>query len=231
MGTPVRYTFGVGTQPKKSMFADYPLPHPAHSGSNGLDVATYFNDFFSTNLADFTVANMIPTGTSNIGGAISVSPATAATQYSVVSSNPAFQMSTGEQLWYETRMRASAATGTYIFGLSNATIGNNGIYFSVTGNTIKLSSAIGNLITDLLTGLAPTNFTQNTFNIYGFYYDGIDTLQVYINEVLVAALSGIATLIGTKIPTAVIPIAFISSPTASEATIIDYVMAAQEVVR
>lgn len=238
MGTPTRFTYGVGTVSKQSPLGDFPLPDPFHTSANaGLDVACYANDFFgigSTTL-DWTITGVSSTFTAvdGVGGVARVTPGGVSTVTSVYKVGSAFQFVSGQDFWYVCRIRASAVAGTvtYQFGLRNGSSATEGLWFSkpASSTSLNLISTVNSSATTLATGVDTA--AAATYHDVAFYYNGTDLL-VYSADALVARVT--APTIGasaTTLTNAVLTPFFTITPTATDTLEIDYVLAAMETTR
>lgn len=242
MGTPTRFTYGIGTVPKTQPLGGYPLPDPFHTSATvGLDVTSYANDFFtigSTTL-DFTITGASSTFTTadGVGGVALVTPGGTTTVSTVALAHSAFQFVSGQKFWYVCRIKASAVAGTvaFQFGLHKGTgaTPTDGIYFqkAASSTSLNLISRVNSTNVTLATGI--TTAAADTYIDVAFYYDGTDLL-VYTNDNLVARVANVvvsATSSATAITNALLQPAFQITPTATDTLSIDYVLAAQETSR
>ena len=241
MGSPSRFTSGVATVDAQYPLGQYPFPDPFHtSGSVGLDVVSYVNDFFtvgSTTL-DWTLTGASSTFaiTDGLGGVALVTPGGASTVTTVAGTHNGFQFVAGQAFWYLCRIKMNAITSTkaFLFGLQTGTsaTSTDGIWFTkpASSTSLNLVSRVGSTSTTLITGV--TTVAADTYVDVGFYYNGTDIL-VYSQDTLVARVT--APTIGssaTTLTNALLTPVFQSTPTATTDTLsIDYVLAAQETVR
>lgn len=241
MGSPSRFTSGVATVDSQYPLGQYPFPDPFHtSGSVGLDVVSYVNDFFtvgSTTL-DWTITGTSSTFaiTDGLAGVALVTPGGASTVTTVAGTHNGFQFIAGNAFWYLCRikMNAISSTKSFLFGLQTGTsaTSTDGIWFTkpASSTSLNLVSRVGSTSTTLVTGV--TTVAADTYVDVGFYYNGTDLL-VYSQDALVARVT--APTIGasaTTLTSALLTPVFQSTPTATTDTLsIDYVLAAQETVR
>ena len=241
MGSPSRFTSGVATVDAQYPLGQYPFPDPFHtSGSVGLDVVSYVNDFFTVGS---TVQDWIVTGVSStfaitdgIGGVALVTPGGASTVTTVTGGHNGFQFVAGQAFWYLCRIKMNAVSSTkaFLFGLQTGTsaTSTDGIWFTkpASSTSLNLVSRVGSTSTTLITSV--TTVADNTYVDVGFYYNGTDII-VYSADVAVARIT--APTIGasaTTLTNALLTPVFQSTPTATTDTLsIDYVLAAQESVR
>jgi hypothetical protein len=242
MSAPTRFLSGVATVPASQPLGNYPLPDPFHtSGTSGLDVATFSNDFFtigSTTL-DWTIVGSSSTFTitSGVGGIALVTPGGTTTTTTVASTHSGFQLTAGYKFWYVCRIKMSAISSTkaFTFGLQKGAgatgSATDGLWFTkpASSTSLNLISEVDGTTTTLVTGV--TTVVADTYLEVGFYYDGTDLL-VYSDHNLIARIS--SPTIGataTTLTDELLNVAFNVVPTATDTLSIDFVLAAQEMVR
>ena len=242
MSAPTRFLSGVATVPASQPLGNYPFPDPFHtSGTSGLDVVTYANDFFnigSTTL-DWTITGSSSTftTTNGVGGVALITPGGTTTTSTVAMTGSGFQFVSGQKFWYVCRIKMSAITSTkaFTFGLqkgSGATgSATDGIWFTkpASSTTLSLVSRVDGTSTTLVTDV--TTVAADTYVEVGFYYDGTDVL-VYSDHALVARISAPTIgATGTTLTDELLNVVFNVVPTATDTLSIDFVLAAQETVR
>jgi hypothetical protein len=232
MSNPTRYSNGVSTNDAQYLNGNYPLPAPfTTSGSSLTGVAQYANDF-TDSVAEYTVTGTSSTFalTSGNGGLGLITPGAASTATAAykTASNVAFVA--GNQVWFSTRIKASAVTGTKAFyvGLRNGSAVTNGLWFAkaASSTSINLVSTVASTATTLVTGVATA--ADDTYLTLGYYFDGVDLL-VYNNNTVVARVS--APVIGTNIPSVALGTVMQITPTATDTLTVDYISASVEVTR
>ncbi len=136
----------------------------------------------------------------------------------------------GNQVWFSTRIKASAVSGTKAFyvGLRNGSAVTNGLWFAkaASSTSVNLVSTVASVSTTLATGVATA--VDDTFLELGYYFDGLDLL-VYSDNVVVARVS--APVIGTNIPSVNLGTVMQITPTATDTLTVDYISASVEVTR
>ena len=235
MSNPTRLSNGVSTNDAQYLWGNYPLPAPfSSSGSSLTGVAQYANDFVSS-VAEYTVTGTSSTLslTAGNGGLAILTPGgtTTATAAYKTASNVAFVA--GNQLWFNTRFKASAVSSTKSFyvGLRAGSSANDGIWFSkaASSTSVNLVSVVNSTSTTLVTGVATA--AADTYLDLGFYYNGTDIL-VYSGDTMVARVS--APTIGssgTTLTSANLGPVMQITPTATETLTVDYIAASVEVTR
>ena len=235
MSNPTRFSNGVSTNDAQYLWGNYPLPAPfTSSGSSLTGVAEYANDFVSS-VAEYTVSGSSSTFalTAGNGGLAILTPGgtTTATAAYKTASNVAFVA--GNQLWFNTRFKASAVSSTKSFyvGLRAGSSANDGIWFSkaASSTSVNLVSVVNSTSTTLVTGVATA--AADTYLDLGFYYNGTDIL-VYSGDTMVARVS--APTIGssgTTLTSANLGPVMQITPTATDTLTVDYIAASVEVTR
>lgn len=232
MSNPTRLSNGVSTNDAQYLMGNYPLPSPfTTSGSRSKGVAEYANDF-TESVAEYTVTGTSSTFalTDGNGGLGLITPGAAATATAAykTASNVAFVA--GNQVWFSTRIKASAVSGTKAFyvGLRNGSAVTNGLWFAkaASSTSVNLVSTVASSSTTLVTGVATA--VDDTFLELGFYFDGVD-IYVYNNNVVVARVE--APVIGTNIPSVNLGTVMQITPTATDTLTVDYISASVEVTR
>ena len=237
MGNPTRFTSGIGTAYQGETLGNYPLPDPFHTGSTkDLGISIYENDFNTLIGTDYTVTGSSSTFTLSstiVGGAGVLTPGGTTTATAAYKAGSFLQFQAGNQFWYETRFKASAVSGTKSFyvGLRNGSGTTDGLWFAkaASSTSVNLVSTVGSSATTLVTGVATA--AADTWLNLGFYYDGTDLL-VYSDNALVARVSAptIGTS-GTTLSSVLMAPVFQITPTATDTLSVDFVLAAQELVR
>lgn len=242
MSAPTRFLSGVATVPATQPLGNYPLPDPFHtSGTTGLDVVSYANDFFnigSTTL-DWTITGTSSTfaTTNGLGGVALVTPGGTTTTTTVASAGSSFQFIAGNKFWYVCRIKMSAISSTkaFTFGLQKGSgaLGSatDGLWFTkpASSTSLNLVSRVDGTSTTLVSDV--TTVVADTYVEVGLYYDGTDLL-VYSDHNLVARVS--APTVGdtaTTLTNELLNVVFNVVPTATDTLSIDFVLSAQEATR
>jgi len=232
MSNPTRYSNGVSTNDAQYLNGNYPLPAPfTTSGSSLTGVAQYANDF-TNSVAEYTVTGTSSTFalTDGNGGLGLITPGAASTATAAykTASNVAFVA--GNQVWFSTRIKASAVSGTKAFyvGLRNGSAVTNGLWFAkaASSTSVNLVATVASVATTLVTGVATA--AADTYLELGYYFDGVDLL-VYSDNVVVARVT--APVIGTNIPSVNLGPVMQITPTATDTLTVDYISASVEVTR
>jgi hypothetical protein len=237
MSNPTRFTSGVSTAFSGETLYSFPFPDPFHTGStSSLGSSVYVNDFNTLIGTDYTVTGASSTfALSNtiVGGAAVLTPGSTTTASAAYKNGTFFQFQAGNRAWFSTRIQTSAVAGSvsYYVGLRAGSSANDGLWFSkaASSTSINLVSVVGSTSTTLLTGVATA--AAATWVDLGFYYDGTDIL-VYANNVIAGRVA--APTIGasaTTLTTALLSPVFQITPTATDTLTVDFVLAAQELLR
>ena len=237
MGNPTRFTSGVATSYQGETLAYYPFPDPFHTGSTQtLGSSVYANDFNTLIGTDYTVTGASSTfALSNtvVGGGGVLTPGGTTTATAAYKNGTFMQFQAGNQFWYSVRYQTSAVAGSvsYYVGLRNGSSATDGLWFAkaASSTSINLVSTVGSTATTLVTGVATA--AAATWIELGLYYDGTDLL-VYSANNLIARVS--APTIGssaTTLTNAILGPVFQITPTATDTLTVDFVLAAQELVR
>jgi hypothetical protein len=241
MSNPTRFYSGVSTAYSNEPLYSFPFPDPFHTGSTSLlGSSTYTNDFNTLVGTDYTV-----TGTSSafalssgVGGLATLTPGGTTTASAAYKSGQFFQFTAGYRAWFVCRFKTSAVAGNiaYYVGMRNGSSATDGIWFAkaAASTSINLISVVNSTSTTLVTGVATA--VADTFVEVGFYYDGTDVI-VYSGAT--ASTMGpdarIASVTigssGTNLTSALIAPVFQITPIATDTLTVDFVLAAQEVLR
>lgn len=200
MVAPTRFPAGVSTQAVGKNLGMYPLPDPT-------DVYTYFNDFSQYVAGDWTVTNTSSHGTvaliAGVGGQISLAGGASSVTSDIVAiqDNPFdFNFSSSTPVWFYTAIKATTALNDQLLvGLtsSNATLApSDGIYFNKAAGAATIDFVVAKSST-ATTKTSIATLTDNTFIELGFYYNGKDAIDVFVNEVKVYSQTTL-----TNLPTA-----------------------------
>jgi hypothetical protein len=229
-----RFTKGITTVKKLSPLGQYPLPHPFSSQLfPGQSVATFATDYYQagTVTTDYVLTGVSSTFalTAGAGGLALLTPGGAATVTTLAYATASFTPASGLKFWYNTRFKMSAVgAGVIAFaGLQNGTGATNtdGIFFTKpTGaaGAVTLVSRVGSVNTTLGTVYATS--VANTYMDVGFYYNGTD-MEIYADGALVAMA------LAPALTTANLAPFYQITPTATDTMTLDFMIAAQEVLR
>lgn len=196
MGNPTRFPNGISTAKLNTNLGNLPVPDPT-------EVFGDFNDFITYAAGDWTVT--ATTGTSALqagaGGQILQTSAATASDIQHNLRNPGnFSFTSANQVWGYFRFQLADATGpALIMGLQaggTAFAPTDGLYFTKAAGATTVTMNIRKSSTSTtITNIA--TLANSTFVELGYYYNGKDTVYVFVNETLVAATTTL-----TNLPTA-----------------------------
>lgn len=231
MTTPTRFTSGVSTQKVNQTLGMFGSPDPTASG---LD----FKDFQQYVAADWTVTNTTSHATiglvagaggllSLVGGASSVTNDIAA-----IIANPLnFNFASTQQVWFYTGFKVTTAANDQIqLGLTaanSALTPTGGMYFNKAAGASTIDFIVRKASTST-TQSAVATLVDGTFIRLGFYYNGKDAVDVFVNDAKVYSQTVV-----TNLPTATnlgMGFGFKSAATAPTTSdlIVDFEMASQD---
>lgn len=237
-GSPVRFTYGISTDPKTACLGDYPLPNP-------VDEATGFWDFFQYVAADWTVTNTtshatiglvaasstIPAGgvLGLVGGASSVSTDVAAIQVNPLNF---YVADNTKAFWFECHLNAANASNEQlIVGIASslATLApTDGIYFAKAAGAATIDFVVRAASTST-TASAVTTLVAATNTKLGFYYDGRGgDIKVYVNDAIVARQTVLTNLPTATALGAGLAIKLSATAPTTAAYYTDFILAAQD---
>lgn len=191
MSTPVRYTNGVTNVENTKALGQYLALDPTK-------VHEYFSDFDVYAAGDWTVtetdAGSTEALTDGDGGQLLLTVTAADNDcISMQHVGEAFLMALGKKAWFKARFKVSDATQSdVLFGLvirdTSPLINTDGVFirkddgdtnidFIVNKNSTESSvEGVGTLVSD-------------TFISVGWYWDGVDTFAIFVNDAQVGTLS------------------------------------------
>ena len=221
MTTPTRFTSGVSTQKVNQTLGMFGSPDPTASG---LD----FEDFQQYVANDWTVTNTTSHATIGlVGGASSVTNDIAA-----IIANPLnFNFASTQQVWFYTGFKVTTAANDQIqLGLTTANSAltpTGGMYFNKAAGASTIDFIVRKSSTST-TQSAVATLVDNTFIRLGFYYNGKDAVDVFVNDAKVYSQTVV-----TNLPTATnlgMGFGFKSAATAPTTSdlIVDFEMASQD---
>lgn len=186
MGTPVRFPYGVSTAKIQTPYGNYPQPSPIVTHDD-------FDDFNRFAAAEWTITRVGTTPTEaltdgNGGLLLLTTVASAASSTFLQRVGASFLPSVGKQMWFSTRFRVSSATDTQLVAGLQVTDTTpldvtDGMYF------IKPTAATATVdfvcrkdaTTGSISSLAVATLADDTFVELAFYYDGEQTINIFVN--------------------------------------------------
>jgi hypothetical protein len=236
MSTPVRFPSGVATVGKTNPLGNYGLPDP-------ISFHTFFTDFDTFAAADWTITEIGAGGTQALtdgdGGLLLITTDVLdndSVQLQKVGES--FLMASGKKAFFKARFKMADVIQTdFLIGLAvldtillSATDSDgvtDGIFFSKEDGDALLDVACQK---DVTTGQSRTaaiaTLVADTFVTVAWYYDGVDKLFYYVNDVMLGVLDASSTFLpDTELTPS---IAFMNGEAGAETLTIDYVFAAKE---
>lgn len=232
MANPTRFTSGVSTAASSSTLGMYPAPDPTK-------VITYFNDFHTYAAGDWTITGSptVAQIANTAGGAISVTAANTTDNtvsvFQQVAEN--FLIAPGKKAWFKTRLKqATAVEGDFVAGLCIidtspiASAPSDGIFFRKDDDDALIDIQVNDGSAAVSsTGLA--TLVDDTYVTLGWYYDGVNTVKAYVNDVETATLTLTAAhLANLDDEPLAVTFAFQNGTTAAHVGSVDYIMASVE---
>lgn len=207
------------------------------------DYYEYFNDFLNTAsyaAADWTITTTeggsgdateaISVG-AGPGGVLVITNDDAATDVDYLQNKlEVWQFQTGKVLEFECRFKVSDATNTgVVLGLqitdTTPLAVSDGVFFRKSEDDLYPDLVVCRNATETVVAL-PDPLANDTWVKLGFYYDGGDTVQAYVNDVRVAAVSSAGLPITSPLDLAellAISIGLQNSSAAAHVLSIDYI--------
>lgn len=197
MGNPTRFKNGVSTASATQTLANYPLPNPTSVYTDGTDFAQYVaGDWTVTNTTSHYTVGLV----AGAGGIMKFAAggSTVSTDIAAIISNPLdFNFATTNQVWFSTKIKATtAATDLILVGLTsaNATAAvSDGIYFTKAAGAATIDFVVKKSNTATTVSSIAT-LANDTFIQLGFYYNGKDAVDVFVNDVKVYSQTTLTNL-------------------------------------
>lgn len=187
MTTPTRFTRGLTTVAKTAPLGMFGLPDPTK-------YSTYFNDFHTFNAGDWTITTTEAGGgnateaiTDANGGVLLITNDAADDDNDFLQlSGETFKFIAGKKLWFKTRFKVSDATQSDILiGLqirdTTPMAVTDSVYFSKTDGLTDLYIRAQKDSSTTFASIA--TIVSNTYITVAFYYNGVDGIQYYVNDV------------------------------------------------
>jgi hypothetical protein len=231
MATPTRFPSGVSTQKVNQTLGMFPSVDPT-------DPIQDFHEFNQYVAADWTVTNTTSHATIGLaagaGGLLSLAGGASSTTSdigAVISTPLDFNFASTQQLWFYTGFKVTTAANDQIqLGITaanSALTPSDGIYFNKAAGASTIDFVVRKSSTST-TQSAVATLVNATFIRLGFYYNGKDAVDVFVNDVKVYSQTVL-----TNLPTATaiaLGCGFKSAATAPTTSdlIVDFLMAAQD---
>lgn len=231
MATPTRFPSGVSTQAVNRTLGMFPSMDPTDPVQN-------FHDFYQYVAADWTVTNTTSHATialaAGAGGVLSLAGggASVTNDIAAVISNPLnVSFTSGQQVWGYFGFKVSTVANDQIqMGITTANSAltpTAGIYFNKAAAASTIDFVVRSASTST-TQSAVATLVNATYVRLGFYYNGKDAVDVFVNDAKVYSQTVL-----TNLPTAqnlALGFGFKSAATAPTTSdlIVDFAMAASD---
>jgi hypothetical protein len=231
MGTPTRFTSGVGTATKTSNTGYYGMPDPTKW-------ITYFNDFTEYVAGDWTIT----TTEAGSGAATEALASTSAGGLLLITNDDAdndldffnlkteaFKFVAGKKTFFKARFAVSDATQSdFVMGLqiTDTTIlaVSDGVYFMKDDGDASLDFHVEKDSSDT-TASAIATVSDATMLVAGFYYDGKSAIEYYVDDVK------LGTSVTTNLPDdeeLAVSFGIQNGAAAAKTMTVDYIFVSQE---
>ncbi len=164
----------------------------------------FFDDFNEYIAANYTVtedgvATQVLSNANGAGGVLLITNAAADDNHSFSQLvGEAFQFTVGKEAWFEARFRlndvtqSDAVVGLQITDTSPLAV-SDGVYFLKTDGAATLDLVVIKDSTST-TLAAVATLVDDTYVKVSYYYDGVSTLEVYVDDALVATQTDLTNL-------------------------------------
>ena len=231
MGTPTRFTSGVGTAKKNTNTGFYGMPDPTKW-------ITYFNDFTEYVAGDWTIT----TTEAGSGAATEALASTSAGGLLLITNDDAdndldffnlkteaFKFVAGKKTFFKARFKVSDATQSdFVMGLqiTDTTIlaVSDGVYFMKDDGDASLDFHVEKDGSDT-TASAIATVSDATMLVAGFYYDGKSAIEYYVDDVK------LGTSVTTNLPDdeeLTVSFGIQNGAAAAKTMTVDYIFVSQE---
>lgn len=217
---------GVSTDLKSQTLGNYILP-------NFVGPHEYRNDFDTYNAAEWIVTETQVGATQALidedGGVLQLGNSAADDDLNAIQKvGESFLFELGKRTWFKSRFKISDATQSeLIVGLqitdTTPTDVTDGVFFQKADGTDALTLEVEK--DNVATSTAVGTLVDDTYVTAGFFYDGIETIEVFLNDALVGK-SVITNLPDDEVLT--ISLAVLNGEAAAKDLSIDYVLASKE---
>ena len=188
MGTPTRFTNGIGTATVTSTNGDYGMPDPTKW-------ITYFNDFNEYVAGDWTITTTedgsgaaTEAVTDVQGGGLLVTNDDADNDADFFNlKGESFKFVAGKKTFFKARFKVSDATQSdFVMGLqitdTTPLAVSDGVFWLKDDGDTNLDFHVEKDSSDT-TASAVATVSDDTFLIVGFYYDGKSAIKYYVDDV------------------------------------------------
>ena len=230
MGTPTRFTNGIGTATVTSTNGDYGMPDPTKW-------ITYFNDFNEYVAGDWTITTTEAGSgaatealTDVQGGGLLVTNDDADNDADFFNlKGESFKFVAGKKTFFKARFKVSDATQSdFVMGLqiTDATplAVSDGVFWLKDDGDTNLDFHVEKDSSDT-TASAVATVSDDTFLIVGFYYDGKSAIKYYVDDV------HLGTSVTTNLPDdeeLTVSFGIQNGAAAAKTMTVDYIFVSQE---
>lgn len=230
MGTPTRFTNGIGTAAVTSTNGDYGMPDPTKW-------ITYFNDFHEYVAGDWTITtteagsgSATEAVTDVQGGGLLITNDDADNDADFFNlKGESFKFVAGKKTFFKARFKVSDATQSdFVMGLqitdTTPLAVSDGVYFMKDDGDASLDFHVEKDGSDT-TASAISTVSDDTFLIVGFYYDGKSAIKYYVDD------SHLGTSVTTNLPDdeeLTVSFGIQNGAAAAKTMTVDYIFVSQE---
>ena len=235
MATPSRFTSGVTTVSKSAPLGMFGLPDPTQWH-------TYFNDFDTYVAGDWTVTE-VGTGSRALtdinGGALLITNAAADNDRNEFQKvGESFLLAAGKKAFFKARFKVSDATESdFLIGLAvtdttlqGAVSGagvTDGIFFNKDdGDALLDFNVQKNATTGQTRAAGIATVVSDTFLTVAWYFDGVNEVKYYVNDVQLGTLDGSSTYLPDTELT--VSFALMNGEAVAKTMTLDYIFASIE---
>jgi hypothetical protein len=206
MGTPARFLSGIGTAPYGTNLGNFPFPDPTEK-------CVAFYDFNQYVAGDWTVTNTTSHATIGLVAASATVPAggvvglvggasSANNDVAAIQANPAnFYLSSTQECWFYAHLKLDVALNNQIIlGVASdvsTAAPTDGMYFTKAAGAATVNFVVRKSSTST-TATTVATLADATSVELGFYYNGKNAVDVFVNEKKVYSQTTL-----TNLPTAV----------------------------
>ena len=226
---PTRFPGGLTTVTQTQTMGDFILPDPTTAH-------VYMEDFDNYVAGDWTVTAS-GTGSSDAtqaltdgdGGLLLLTNGTGDNGYIAMDKvGESFLMASGKKAWFKTRFKVNSATqvdivvGLQITDTTPLAV-SDGIFFAKADGSTDITLEVEKNSTS--TSTAVGTLADDTFITLGWYYNGVDEIKAYVNDVQVAT-SAVTNLPDDEVLT--VSFAVQNGEATAKTMTLDYILAAKE---
>ena len=228
--TPSRYTSGVSTVLKTSTLGMFGAPDPTK-------FHIFFDDFDNYVAADWTVTLIGAGGTAALadadGGVLTITTdALDNDQVTLQKVGESFKLEAGKRAWFKTRFKVADATQSDLaIGLqitdTTPLACTDGVWFRKDDGDALIDFIVQkDDTTGKNTSLGVATLVDDTYIVLGWYYDGVSSVEVFVNDAKVATVAATSTYLPDTELT--LSMSYANGEAGAIAMSVDYLFAAKE---